>query len=131
MVRLPQEFEMTPGCSYVNEQEPEKAPWAQPIFQAARERLENHLATGGSPEKAESPECYRFEMRRHNFDITVRMSEEGWTQWHCVVQTKSKEECSSLGVKYRKFRYAVHYWVSPDGGTLTWGKFSTQGKHIP
>ena len=124
---IPVEFTAGPESLFINEAD---APdWAKVIFTAARTQLADHIADGGSPDKKESPDTYRFEMNR-NFPLTQSMGDAGWTQWQSTVQTKSKEDCAAEGVKYKKYRYAVHFWVSPDG-ELALGKLKTQGKFIP
>jgi len=104
--------------------------WAVPIFGAARTRLEAHLASNGSPAKEESADVYSFEMKR-NFPLTVSMGDAGWTQWQSTVSTRTREDCAAAGVKYKRYRYAVHFRVTPDGTGLALGKIKLQGKFVP
>jgi len=124
--KFPVEFAAPNGA--INE---DSAPqWAAEILAAARLQLAKHLASGGAPEKSQSPDCYRFTMAKHNWPLTQSMAELGWEQWQSTVSTRTKEECAAEGVKYKRFRYACHFWVSPEG-CLALGKLKTQGKHIP
>ena len=107
----------------------EFARWATDIILSARKKLLAQLAEGGATGKLDNPDCYSFTMQP-NYPLTTSMVEAGWKQWHTNVQTKSKEECAELGARYKKYRYAVYCWVSPDGKVVL-AKLKLNGKHIP
>ena len=123
---LPMEFESTQMV--VNQGDASE--WMLPIFQEAKALLSAKLADGGPTDRKASPDCYTFTMKQHNFLLTQEMATAGWRQWKVMVQTRSKEDCAKEGVKYRLFRYPVHFWTSPDG-EIIWGKIKLQGKFIP
>ncbi len=123
--KFPVEFHNRNGA--INE---DSAPdWAAQILAAARLQLAQHLASGGASDKKSSPDIYVFTMK-HKYPLTQSMDEAGWEQWQSTIATRTKEECAAEGVKYKRFRYACHFWVSPEG-CLALGKLKTQGKHIP
>jgi len=76
--------------------------------------------------KADNRDIHPFDMEP-NSALSKSLQEQGWVQWHSAVQTRSKEECAAEGVKYKRYRYAVHVWISPKGETAL-GKVKLQGK---
>jgi hypothetical protein len=80
----------------------------------------------GVQSKKENKDVHPFGMEP-KFALSKSLQELGWVQWHSAVQTRSKEACAAEGVKYRRFRYAVHVWVSPQGETAL-AKVKLQGK---
>lgn len=124
---VPEEFKNPQGAF----NEGEAPAWAEAILANARAALERHLTEGGPEEKSESPDCYRFNMVGHKWELTKSMAAEGWTQWQTTITTKSREDCAAQGVKYKKYRYACHFWVSPEREAVVLGKLKTQGKFIP
>ena len=126
---IPQEFAVNPGSEIVNEIE--ASGWAKEIIEKARAQLIDHLKQGGSSDRKKSPNIYRFKMKTPEpYPLTAQMREAGWTQWQSTIMTKSKEDAEAEGVRYKKFRYPVHYWVSPTN-QLALGKLKLQGKFIP
>ena len=103
--------------------------WALEIIDMAKAQLLSHVQQGGPTDKKESPDCYMFEMKR-NYPLTIQMGEAGWTQWQTTISTKTKEDAAAEGVRYKKYRYAVHFWVSPDR-ELALGKLKLEGKYRP
>ena len=98
----------------------------------AREVIERGIALAlaareaGVKSKAENKAVHPFGMEP-KFALSKSLKELGWVQWHTSVQTRSKEECMEAGVKYRRFRYAVHVWISPSGEAAL-AKVKLQGK---
>jgi hypothetical protein len=80
----------------------------------------------GKTTRSSSPDAYIFEMEP-KFELSRSLKEQGWVQWHCVVQTRTKEECAAEGIKYRKYRYPVHVWLGPNG-EVALAKLKLQGK---
>jgi hypothetical protein len=74
--------------------------------------------------------CKQFEMKEHNFNLTRSMAAAGWRQFQSVVNTKTKEQAEQEGLKFKRFRYAVHFWQAP-GGQLVLGKVKLEGKYVP
>ena len=126
---IPEEFQGGSDVTFWNDGGETTPAGAQQLVDLAKERLARHVAEGGSSEKAESPDCYRFQMS-HNYPLTRELSAAGWEQWQVTVQTRTDEDCREAGVKRKKFRYACHFWVGPEGG-LALGKVKMQGKHTP
>lgn len=70
--------------------------------------------------------CKTFEMKNgYKWRFTQTLHEAGWRQWQSVVQKKPIE-----GIKPKRFRYATHFWVSPDNEIFL-GKLKLEGKHLP
>ena len=126
---IPSEFQGGSDTSFWSDGGPDTPRGAQELIDLAKERLARHLVIGGSSDKAESPDCYQFQMK-HNYVLTQEMAAAGWVQWQATVQTRSDQECSDAGVKRKRFRYAVHFWQGP-AGDLVLGKVKMQGKHTP
>jgi len=106
--------------------------WALPIFEQAVASLKDVLSGDILPTcKADNGDVYPFVKGSHNHPLTVEMHLNGWTQWQTTVSTRSREDCAAAGVKYRRFRYAIHCWVSPDRQHVVLPKLKVQGKHIP
>ena len=81
---------------------------------------------GDVKSKADNATTYPFGMEP-KFALSKHLQQEGWQQWHTSVQTRSKEECAEAGVKYKKYKYAVHVWMSPTGAPIL-AKVKLQGK---
>ena len=119
---VPEGWESVPGV-FINLSD------AGPV---AREVIERGIALAlaareeGVKSKAENREAHPFGMEP-KFSLSKSLKEQGWVQWHSSVQRISKEKCAELGVKYKKHRYAVHVWVSPQGETAL-SKVKLQGK---
>ena len=126
---IPTEFQGGSDVTFWNDGGETTPRSAQQLIDLAKERLARHVAEGGSSEKSESPDCYQFAMK-HNYVLTRELSDAGWVQWQVTVQTKSDDDCREAGVKRKKFRYACHFWVGPEGG-LALGKVKMQGKYTP
>ena len=84
---VPEEFKNPQGAF----NEGEAPAWAEAILANARAALERHLTEGGPESKSDSPDCYRFNMVGHRWELTKSMAAEGWTQWQATVTTKSRE----------------------------------------
>jgi len=80
----------------------------------------------GVQSKGDNRDVHPFSMEP-KFALSKSLQEQGWQQWHAAVQTRSKEACAAEGVKYKRFRYAVHVWISPEGETCL-AKVKLQGK---
>ena len=80
----------------------------------------------GVKSKKENKEAYPFWMEP-KFALSRHLQQKGWVQGHASVQHVSKEECAAMQVKYRRHRYAVHVWISPQGETCL-AKVKLQGK---
>ena len=111
--------------------------WAKGIMEAARVQLALRLGKAHfdillHPETWEKVEknTKPFSMKTYAYPLTQTMREAGWQQWQSTVQTKSKQDALKEGVKFKRYRYAVHFWVSPDN-YIHLGKLKLEGKHIP
>tara|TARA_Y100001951_G_C11238453_1_gene238981 strand:+ start:66 stop:983 length:918 start_codon:yes stop_codon:yes gene_type:complete len=108
------EFEQTPA-------------WLDLLFTDARRQLREHLDNSFEDTK----DISKFTMKQHNFQITRDLAAKEWTQYHIVLQTRTKEEAAEMGIKYRSFRYPFHFWVSPNKEYFILGKIDLTGKYIP
>lgn len=105
--------------------------WAHGVIYAAKTQLLDTLAAGGPTDRKQSPDCYAFEKKVANYPLTASMLETGWRMFQSTVVGKSKDECAAEGVKYKLFRYPVHFWVSPDGDNVIFPKLKLAGKQLP
>lgn len=104
--------------------------WANEVIEQAKAQVREKLTVGGPTDRKQSPDCYAFEKKTTNFELTRSMIDAGWTMWQSTIVGKSKEECAAEGVRYKKFRYPVHIWVSPEG-RMVFPKLKLGGKQLP
>ena len=74
--------------------------------------------------------CTNFVMKKHSYRLTQTMHQAGWKQYQSVVSTKSRKLAEEEGVKYKRYRYPVHFWVAPEG-QIVLGKLKLEGKYVP
>ena len=112
--------------------------WVLDIISQARVQLalyllsEEHKYTILADETIDeiNKNCEQFEMKEHKYNLTKSMAAAGWRQFQSVISTKSKMKAEAEGLKYKRFRYAVHFWQAPTS-ELVLGKVKLEGKYIP
>ena len=79
--------------------------------------------------KKDNKDCYKFSSNP-KYPLTESLVANGWEQWQSTVTLRTREEAMAQGVKYKAGRYAVHFWVGPNG-EIVLGKLKMDGKEIP
>ena len=132
---FPDEWKDTPGAISDRLEGPV---WAKSIISKAKVQLALYLLPEDMQEMMLADEtidemkvnCKAFEMKKYAYSLTRSMRAEGWKQYQSVVRTKTPKQAEQEGVKHRRYRYAVHFWVAPAGEILL-GKLKLEGKHVP
>jgi len=121
---VPEGWESVPG-SFVNLAE--AGPEARAVIEQGVAMAQQFwMAWPRVRSKADNRDIHPFDMEP-KFELSKSLQEQGWVQWHSAVQTRSKEACAAEGVKYKRYRYAVHVWISPKGETAL-AKVKLRGK---
>lgn len=120
---VPIGWESRPG-SYTNLAD--AGPEAREVIMDGLAQIIEVWSSGEVKSKTDNKDTHPFGMEP-KFELSKHLQEQGWVQWHTSVQTRSKEECAEAGVKYKKYKYAVHVWMSPTGAPIL-AKVKLQGK---